>query len=91
VEGYEEDRRAGVRTIYTSLGIQRGLRIVTILVFLIALSPLAIFRHPMDLIVFPILGVVAAILFSRHKRARPVLLVALLGLLYAALRYLAVF
>ncbi|MGD0056398.1 MAG: UbiA family prenyltransferase [Methanomassiliicoccales archaeon] len=91
VEGYEEDRRAGVRTIYTSLGMRRGVRIVAILIFLMALTPVAIFRNPMDIIVFPVLGVIAAILFETNKRARPVLLVALLGLLYAALRYLALF
>jgi 4-hydroxybenzoate polyprenyltransferase len=88
IEGYEEDRRAGVRTIYTSMGLDRGQRLVSVLIFLTSLTPLAIFQRIDDLLIFPLLGVVASYLFWRHGSARWVMIVAFMGLLYAALRYL---
>jgi 4-hydroxybenzoate polyprenyltransferase len=91
IDGYEEDKKAGVRTIYTSLGIERGSKVVAALIFLAALTPLVIFHEPWDLIAFPLLGAAAAWAFMRKKAARPVLLIALIGLLYAALRYLNLF
>jgi 4-hydroxybenzoate polyprenyltransferase len=91
VDGYEEDRRAGVRTIYTSLGIKKGLKAVAALIFLVALTPLFIFQNSLDFVAFPVLGAAAVALFLRYKGSRPVLLVALIGLLYASLRYLSVF
>jgi len=91
IDGYEEDRRAGVQTIYTSLGIKKGLKAVAALIFLVALTPLFIFQNSLDLVAFPVLGAAAVALFLRYKESRPVLLVALIGLLYASLRYLYVF
>jgi 4-hydroxybenzoate polyprenyltransferase len=91
IDGYEEDKRARVRTIYTSLGVERGSKVVAALIFLAALTPLVLFHEPLDMIAFPLVGAVAALTFLGKKAARPVFLIALIGLLYAALRYLGLF
>jgi 4-hydroxybenzoate polyprenyltransferase len=87
VDGLEEDRRAGVRTVYTSLGRERGIRVASVLILLGALTPLILFRSPADIVAFAALGLLAALTFLRFGRSRPVMLEALVGLLYAALRY----
>jgi 4-hydroxybenzoate polyprenyltransferase len=88
IEGYHEDARAGVRTIYTVLGLERGKKVVSLLIFLGALMPLFLFHSPMDVLVFPVLGSAAALLFWREGRSRWVIVLALGGLLYAAISYI---
>jgi 4-hydroxybenzoate polyprenyltransferase len=88
LDGYEEDSKAGVRTVYTRLGRERGVRIVAALVVAAALTPLALFHAPLDVAVFAALGAMAAVLLLRFQQSRPVILVAMAGLAYAALRYL---
>jgi 4-hydroxybenzoate polyprenyltransferase len=90
IKGFVEDKRAGVRTIYAVMGREKGARIVSVLIMLAALTPLLLFHSTLDFVVFPVLGAVAAVLFHTRMDARPVLIVALVGLVYAALRYLAI-
>lgn len=89
VDGYEEDLKAGVRTIYTMQGKDKGIRIISALVLLVSLCPLILFNSPIDLLVFVILGLVATMAFLKSRRSRPVMLLAMMGLAYAALRYLS--
>ncbi|MFP4545863.1 MAG: UbiA family prenyltransferase [Methanomassiliicoccales archaeon] len=88
VDGYREDKRAGVRTVYTVLGLRLGVLYMSGVILLTALTPLAVFNQLPDLILFPTLGLLAALLFRRCASSRPVLLLALVGLIYAALRFL---
>ncbi|MFA5313379.1 MAG: UbiA family prenyltransferase [Methanomassiliicoccales archaeon] len=88
VDGYAEDRAAGVRTIYTQLGRERGTKVVAALVFLASLSPLVSFNDTLDLLAFPVLGAMAALGFVRTKRSRAVMGFAAVGLIYAMARFL---
>jgi 4-hydroxybenzoate polyprenyltransferase len=88
LDGYEEDRRAGVRTIYTTLGIERGLKVVSALIFVASLTTLELFDGRTDLIIFPVLGAAAAITFYRYRNPKIVMALALLGFVYATFRYL---
>lgn len=88
IDGYREDLRGKVDTVYTRFGMERGKRTVSALVLLASLTPLALFRELGDLVLFPMLGVAAAALFLRTGRARYVLAIALLGMMYAAWRFL---
>ncbi|MGD1060251.1 MAG: UbiA family prenyltransferase [Methanomassiliicoccales archaeon] len=90
IKGFGEDKRAGVRTVYTIMGREKGARIVSILISLVALTPLVLFQSPQDLIVFPVLGAAAGTLFYFRMDSRPVLIIALIGLVYAAFRYLMI-
>jgi len=89
VDGYEEDRAGGVRTVYTAFGLERGASYVSILIFLASFTPLVLFSSPLDVAVFPILGAAAALRFRRARSSREVMVLAMVGLLYAALRFLS--
>jgi 4-hydroxybenzoate polyprenyltransferase len=89
IEGYEEDVRAKVHTVYTRWGLDRGRRAVSFLVLLTSLTPLALFHTVPDIVIFPLLGAIAAYLFLRYGRSRHVLALALLGMTYAAWRFLS--
>ena len=88
LDGYEEDRRAGVRTIYTTLGIERGLKVVSALIFVASLTTLELFNGTTDLVIFPVLGAAAAITFYKYRNPKIVMALALLGFVYATFRYL---
>ncbi|HUL39672.1 MAG TPA: UbiA family prenyltransferase [Methanomassiliicoccales archaeon] len=90
IDGYQEDLKAGVRTVYTSLGLEKGTRVVSLLVLVGALTPLFLFHSLLDVVIFGSLGAVAASVFIRYKSSRMVMVVALIGLAYAALRYLGI-
>lgn len=88
IDGYNEDLRGRIDTMYTRFGMERGKNAVSALVLLASLTPLALFQGLEDLVVFPVLGIAASVLFLRSGRARYVLAIALLGMLYAAWRFL---
>jgi 4-hydroxybenzoate polyprenyltransferase len=88
VSGYEEDRKANVRTIYTLLGMDRGALLVSALILAASFTPLILFSSIIDLLLFPALGIVAAALFYRYRSPKMVMLIALAGFVYATLRYL---
>ncbi|MDD1747175.1 MAG: UbiA family prenyltransferase [Methanomassiliicoccales archaeon] len=90
VDGYEEDLAAGVRTVYTKLGLEKGVKTVALLIFFGALTPLFLFQSLADAAVFASLGALAALLFLKYKSSRMVMAVALVGLAYAALRYMEI-
>lgn len=89
IDGYEEDKRGRVHTVYTQLGLERGKRVVSALILLTALTPLALFQDIMDVIIFPLLGIVTSYTFLRTGRSRYVLMLALAGMAYAGWRFLS--
>jgi 4-hydroxybenzoate polyprenyltransferase len=91
VSGYEEDKKANVRTVYTIFGLGRGALLVSALILTASFTPLVLFWSPKDMIVFPALGIVAAACFYRYRSSRLVMSIALVGFLYATLRYLGMF
>lgn len=89
VDGYEEDRAGGIRTVYTVFGLEKGASYVSVMIFLASLTPLALFSSAIDAAVFPILGAAAALRFRRVRSSREVMVLAMAGLIYAALRFLS--
>lgn len=87
IEGFEEDRVGKVRTIYTALGFQRGLTAVSALVFAASLMTFLLFNRPEDILIFSAMGAVAAYGFYRTRRSRTVLVIAALGMVYGAFRF----
>jgi 4-hydroxybenzoate polyprenyltransferase len=86
IEGYEEDSRAGVKTVYTVAGMEKGTMAMAVVIFLSALTPLVLLPTVQDLAVLVILGSLAAMLFYRRRSPYPVMLLAAIGLVYAGLR-----
>lgn len=91
IDGFQEDIKGKVRTIYTRIGLEKGARLVASLVFLVSLAPFALFKTLPDYFVFLVLGALAAFSLVRWKSSGPVLLLALLGFLYGTLRYFGAF
>ncbi len=90
IDGYGEDRAGGVTTVYTRFGLERGADYVAVLILCTSLTPLVLFNSVLDLLVFPMLGLVAALRFRRRRASRAVMSVALIGLVYAALRFICI-
>ncbi len=88
IDGFQEDSRARVKTIYTILGLEKGKKIAAALILIGGLTPLFIFNNTQDYVIFPILAATASLAFMRSERSRPVLYIALIGLVYAATQYL---
>jgi 4-hydroxybenzoate polyprenyltransferase len=86
VEGYVEDKEGGVRTIYTTLGMDKGVTFVSVLIFLASLLPLLLFHDLVDIVFFPAIGAVAAIIFRARRSSRSTMMVAMVGLLFAGVR-----
>ncbi len=91
VSGYEEDRKAKVRTVYTILGLDRGVLLVSALIMGASFTPLVLFSGPLDLVAFPVMGAAAAGCFIRYRSPRFVMSIALVGFVIATLRYLGLF
>jgi 4-hydroxybenzoate polyprenyltransferase len=88
VSGYEEDRKAKVRTVFTLFGLDRGAALVSVLIMAASTTPLILFSNAFDVLVFPALGILAALTFYQYRNPRAVMLIALIGFVYATLRYL---
>jgi 4-hydroxybenzoate polyprenyltransferase len=91
VSGYEEDKKANVRTVYTLLGLDQGTVLVSALILAASLTPLILFSKFGDVIFFPAMGILAAANFYKYRIPRLVMLIALVGFVYATLRYLGLF
>ncbi|MBP7086506.1 MAG: UbiA family prenyltransferase [Methanomassiliicoccales archaeon] len=89
-DGYDEDKAGGVLTIYTRFGMDRGVAYASLLIFASSLTPLFLFNSLADVVVFPLLGAIASLLFLRTRTSRGVMVVAMFGLVYAALRFLSI-
>jgi 4-hydroxybenzoate polyprenyltransferase len=91
VSGYDEDKKAGVRTAYTILGLNRGAVLVSALVLAASVTPLILFTEIGDLVFFPAMGILAAAVFYKYRSPKLVMLIALGGFVYATLRYIGMF
>jgi 4-hydroxybenzoate polyprenyltransferase len=88
IDGYPEDVKAQVSTVYTRFGMDRGRKAVAALILLTSLTPLVLFHNPADIVIIPALGVVASWIFLRTGRASNVLAIAMVGMVYAAFSFL---
>lgn len=84
----EGDRRAGVRTIFTVYGRERGIQIAAILVFLSFLSPVLLFHQWWDVMLFAAAAAGGALLFKKMQRAWPVFALYFPVLIYCVARWL---
>lgn len=88
IDGFQEDSRAGVKTVYTILGLERGKLVVSVLTVIVGLTPMFLFHLPLDILIFSVLAVAAGLMLFLKGASRPVLIIAMVGLLYAAIRFL---
>ena len=81
-EDYEGDMEAGVSTIYTVLGKERGKKLISTSLFILFLLPLLLLHSPADTVVSFVLGILAVLSFQRFSCSRCVFTLYFLELLY---------
>ncbi|MCX6666546.1 MAG: UbiA family prenyltransferase [Euryarchaeota archaeon] len=88
LKNYEGDKKAGVKTIFTIYGMEKGTTISSILLLISFLSPLLLFHTITDFLIIFILGIFTMILFKKIKNVELVFLSYFIMGLYLLLRWL---
>ncbi|MEF8836064.1 MAG: UbiA family prenyltransferase [Candidatus Thermoplasmatota archaeon] len=85
---YEGDKRSGVKNIYTIYGRDKGKKIMTVLIVVLFLSPIALLQGTLDLIIIIPISLIAAYVFYVHEDHRPIFGMYFLVILYSIIRYI---
>jgi homogentisate phytyltransferase/homogentisate geranylgeranyltransferase len=88
LKDYEGDRKSGVKSIYTIFGVEKGVFIVSVLLFFAFLSPLILFHKLYDLFIFVPLAVVVTIAFNKYKNQMLVFSLYFPVIIYSLLRWI---
>ncbi|MHA1693878.1 MAG: UbiA family prenyltransferase [Candidatus Helarchaeota archaeon] len=83
---YEGDKKAGVSTIFTKFGLEKGTKITSVLLFLTFLLPLVLIHHLLDFIILLSMGVLVSLLFNYKKIQKKVQFT--MGLFFIAIIYI---
>jgi 4-hydroxybenzoate polyprenyltransferase len=90
LKDYEGDRRYGVKTFFTLYGLQKGRRIVTLLLCLSLLIPLFLFHEIFDVFFLGLASVFVSLLFFFKKRVTVAYLGYGIVFAYCALRMIEI-
>jgi 4-hydroxybenzoate polyprenyltransferase len=90
LKDYEGDKKSGVKNIYTVFGMEQGLKIVSILLFVSFISPILLFHSTVDVIILGVTSVAVMILFYRYKNVEMVFGMYFLIIIYCLLRWMNV-
>ncbi len=83
----EGDKRAGVATLFTTLGVKRGLVVATLLLAIAFFSPLFLIFSLYDVVVFAVLYVITCVVLWMSHRPFAVFPLYFVEFLYVLLRY----
>ncbi|MFO8109110.1 MAG: UbiA family prenyltransferase [Thermoplasmata archaeon] len=83
---YEGDLKAGVKNVYTVLGLQKGKKLVSVLIVFLFMSPTMWFNSPWDILLMLSTGIISAFIFNKKEDHRPVFALYFLVLLYVLIR-----
>lgn len=86
---YEGDKNSGVKNVYTVLGLERGKKLVSVLIILLFISPLGLFAHMQDMVFLLTTGLISSVIFYKLEDHRPVFGMYFLVLIYLLLRFLS--
>ncbi|MBD3229613.1 MAG: hypothetical protein GF329_15640 [Candidatus Lokiarchaeota archaeon] len=64
---YEGDKNQNIKTIFTKFGLEKGIKIATILLIITFLLPFLLINHPIDFIIIIPITIVVAVLFNYKK------------------------
>jgi homogentisate phytyltransferase/homogentisate geranylgeranyltransferase len=67
LKNYEGDKNAGVRNIFTVYGLQKGLKIASVSLFISFVTPLILFHEIVDFLIIIPTGVFALFLFKKFR------------------------
>ncbi len=85
---YEGDKESGVKSIYTIYGLEKGKKIVTVLIILLFLSPLSLLHQTLDFIMIGPASLIAAWVFYVYEDHRYIFMLYFMIIIYALLRYI---
>ncbi len=91
IDDYEGDLRAGVKNIFTIYGLERGLKISSILLFLSFLTPLLLFNEIYDFIACIVTASLTVLLLNKIKKYWAIFPFYFILLFYIVVRWLQVF
>ena len=83
---YEGDKRYNVKTIFTEYGLEKGMKIASILLTITFLIPIVLFHELLDVVLFAFMCLVANISFRKYKSTQEIFIFAFLILIYCVLR-----
>ncbi len=88
ISDYEGDLRSGVKNVYTVYGLEKGKKIVSVLIIFLFLSPLLMFHSLQDIVVLVPPAIVSSILFYKGEKWKALFGLYFLILIYCLLRFL---
>lgn len=87
IDDYEGDLKSGVKNIFTIYGIEKGIKIASVPVFISFLTPLLLIHAIYDFIILSGCGIIATFLFNKMKKSKVVFLFYIIAIIYSILRY----
>ena len=89
LKDYEGDKKAGVQTIFTVYGKEKGIHITSFLLFFAIAFPLLIFHQMLDALVFISGGTIASFIFNKTRKTNAVFIIYFIILLYCIIRWIS--
>ncbi len=90
LKDYEGDKRAGVKSIYTVFGLEKGKKMASTLIPILFLVPTLIFHSILDVVTFIIFGVIATMIFYKRGDFRGVFGCYFVVIIYCIMRFVEV-
>jgi len=90
LKDYAGDKKAGVRTLFTVLGREKGKKVASVLLFLSFLSPLLIVNALIDAVFLSAVALSSALLFWKKDNIKAVIFMAMLTILFVTARLIYV-
>ena len=87
LKDYESEKKLGVRNIYTIYGKDKGVTIVSILLFFSFISLIILFHTVQDIVIFLVFGLTASFLFKKYEITRGIFLLYFPVLVYCLARW----
>ncbi len=88
IADYEGDKEGGVKSIYTIYGLEKGKKIVSILVMFLFLAPLLLFHSTIDILIFLTASIASVLIFYYLENYQAIFGIYFLILIYVLLRFL---
>ena len=87
LKDYESEKKLGIRNIYTIYGKDKGVTIVSVLLFISFISLLILFRTALDIVIFVVFGLIASYLFKKYEITKSIFILYFPVLIYCLARW----
>ncbi|MGM0406261.1 MAG: hypothetical protein ACQEQM_09000, partial [Thermoplasmatota archaeon] len=82
------DKKGGVKSIYTIYGLEKGKKIVSILILFLFLSPLLLFNSTVDILMLLSTSMASVLIFYLFEKYQAIFGIYFLVLIYVLARFL---